>query len=111
VCLVVAGIGQATLRVPVNDDKQQSGSPVPEPNRESPVVKKDDEPLPKEALARVGSTRFRHGDIVTSMAYSPDGKWVASASRDGTARVWDAKTGHLEIKVPLDGKEFPLVGC
>jgi len=110
VCLMVAGIGQATLRVPVNDDKQPSGSPVPEPNRESPVVKKDDEPLPKEALARVGSTRFRHGDIVTSMAYSPDGKWVASASRDGTARVWDSKTGHLEIKVPLDGKEFPLVG-
>jgi RNA polymerase sigma factor (sigma-70 family) len=108
-CLVVVGIGQAALRVPANDDQQPIASPVPEPNRESPVVKKDDEPLPKEALARVGSTRFRHGDIVTSMAYSPDGKWVASASRDGTARVWDSKTGHLEIKVPLDGKEFPLV--
>ncbi|HEV3238601.1 MAG TPA: sigma-70 family RNA polymerase sigma factor, partial [Gemmataceae bacterium] len=109
-CLVVAAVGQAALRVPVNDDKQPSASPVPEPNRETFVVKKDDEPLPKEALARVGSTRFRHADGILSVAYSPDSKLLASASQDGTARVWDADSGKLKLKVPLEGIEFCMVG-
>jgi COMPASS component SWD3 len=31
---------------------------------------------------------------------SPDGKWIASASADGTAKIWDASTGaHLETLV------------
>ena len=28
------------------------------------------------------------------VAVSPDGRWVVSASRDGTAKVWDAHTGR-----------------
>ncbi len=34
-----------------------------------------------------------HKDRVTSAAYSPDGQWIATAGWDGTARIWDAKTG------------------
>jgi COMPASS component SWD3 len=31
---------------------------------------------------------------------SPDGRWIASASADGTAKIWDASTGaHLETLV------------
>src|SRR5262249_15155681 len=33
---------------------------------------------------------------VTSVGYSPDGKWVATAAWDGTARIWDATTGKEE---------------
>ena len=34
-----------------------------------------------------------HRDWVESVTWSPDGKKLASASRDGTVRIWDATTG------------------
>jgi RNA polymerase sigma factor (sigma-70 family) len=70
-------------------------------------------PLPRDAVARIGSTRFRHDADVSKLAYSPDGKWLASMSyapSDATARLWDAATGRekLRVKLALDGPQ-PLL--
>ena len=36
-----------------------------------------------------------HGDVVTSIAYSPDGIRPISGSYNNTARVWNSETGQL----------------
>ena len=36
-----------------------------------------------------------HTGLVVALAYSPDGRTLASASADGTARLWDLATGKL----------------
>lgn len=35
-----------------------------------------------------------HEREVTSVVYSPDGQWLASASYDGSIKIWDAASGN-----------------
>src|SRR5947209_20597148 len=51
------------------------------------------EALPPGAVARLGTTRLRHGGDVLSVSLSPDDKVLASAGGDGVVRLWDTKTG------------------
>src|SRR5690349_20886492 len=74
-----------------------------------------DDPLPDGAVARFGSPQFRDQSIGRSLAFSPDGKKLATAGNNGPVSVWDAATGKLlrthqpvgsvyEIRWTPDGK-------
>src|SRR5262249_55870939 len=41
-----------------------------------------------------GDGRLRFNGPVNALAYSSDGKRLATASGDGVVRIWDAETGH-----------------
>jgi len=49
--------------------------------------------------------------MVLSAAFSPDGRWVATSSRDRTARVWEVETGKpvgppLQDRSPINSATF-----
>lgn len=54
--------------------------------------------LPDHVVRVIGTARLRHADRINDIAYSPDGRYLASASRDGTVRVWNLGNGR-EITV------------
>src|SRR5262249_18586641 len=50
-----------------------------------------------------------HKDWVVSVAYSPDGSHLASASRDRTVKVWDVATGKETFTVKEQPSEIKCV--
>jgi len=50
-------------------------------------------------LDRSLATLIGHSDWVRSASFSPDGMRIVTASRDHTARVWDASTGETIAKL------------
>jgi WD40 repeat protein len=58
--------------------------------------------------AATGQVRFvlrGHAHVVEAGAFSPDGKWIGTASKDGTARIWNATTGQEWLTLPMPQTE------
>src|SRR6476619_2491922 len=51
------------------------------------------DPLPAGAMLRLGTTRLRQGDDAEGVAFSPDGRILASAGMDESINFWDTATG------------------
>src|SRR5262249_41364280 len=64
----------------------------------------EDAGLPRAAAGRALTPRFQlqHRDFVYMVAFSPDGRYLATASVDMIAKVWDAATGK-EVCPPVKG--------
>lgn len=61
------------------------------------------DPLPSDAVSRLGTTRWRHSDIVWKVAFSSDNECVASASDDGTISLWEFATGRQKRRFIMNG--------
>lgn len=44
-------------------------------------------------------TLSAHGDSVTSVSFSPDGRWLATGSRDGSTRLWSLPDAQLRLSL------------
>ncbi|HYV38592.1 MAG TPA: WD40 repeat domain-containing protein [Gemmataceae bacterium] len=61
------------------------------------------DPMPVEALARLGTVRFHHCECA---AYSPDGKIIVTGDDQGT-HVWEAATGKKVRLLPFEKGDRP----
>jgi RNA polymerase sigma factor (sigma-70 family) len=103
-CLLAACAGFAVLAGPTREPTPQQQT------KETPVASAKSEPavapaeagaaLPAGVLTRIGSPRLRHTGSVASVAFSADGRWIASTDDNGTACVWDSATGKLRHRFP-----------
>jgi WD40 repeat protein len=67
------------------------------------------EPPPLPESDNLLRTLHGHKDWVVSVAYSPDGRTLASASFDTSVRIWDTRTGRL-LRTIMEYKEGPKKG-
>ncbi|MFO0801811.1 MAG: hypothetical protein U0791_01625 [Gemmataceae bacterium] len=77
-------------------------------------------PLPRGAIARIGSSRFRAGDEIEKLLHSPDGKHLVAGTRSA-CHIWEATTGRHVLRLggtvlrqgnpsgPLGGYGLPRV--
>jgi WD40 repeat protein len=63
------------------------------------------DPLPAGARLRLGTVRWHHAGGVNALAFSGDGKTLASGSRNRTIRLWDTATGQQRSLFVTDKTE------
>jgi WD40 repeat protein len=104
--LVSAGLGGLAVAIGhpalVHENPQSVEPPQSKPQPAPQHVDAYGDPLPAEAVARLGTLRLYHGQQVDDVILSPDAKLVVSFSRQDGNRLWDAITGReLPLKESL----------
>lgn len=86
------------------------------------------ETLPAGALARMGSSKVGqegagHGQALTHLTFTPDGRQLITSGKDGSVRLWEAGTGNplgrlatldehvVHVAVAPDGKAAAIAGA
>jgi RNA polymerase sigma factor (sigma-70 family) len=100
-CVLAVSVGVGLVAVgdtPADPAKPPTDPPTAAaPASAKPAVDAQGDPLPAGAIARLGSTRFRHGSNIDRVIVSADGKRIVSRA-DSSYRLWDGTTGRA---IPL----------
>jgi RNA polymerase sigma factor (sigma-70 family) len=99
------------------DQTQKSARPAEEPTAgvekkpREPRVDLYGDPLPEGAVARLGTTRFRHeprGDGWLVTAISRDGKILATHDTHESLRLWSLEDGKLLREIRTNARTYPI---
>jgi RNA polymerase sigma factor (sigma-70 family) len=104
--LVVLGVGAGSTIASRMD--RSDGPAAPAPVAPAPLAKQEQEPaqgkgaarrdlhgdpLPPEALARLGTIRFRPGGFLNTLAFTSDGGHIITYAQGSGITIWDARSG------------------
>jgi RNA polymerase sigma factor (sigma-70 family) len=118
--IVAAGVGAFAPLQPAEkaDETPAAAKAPPSPKSEEqrpPRTDRYGDPLPSGAAARLGTVRFRPGDPLANIAFSPDGKLlaVATGNMEGDANsvslsLWNRTSGRRLRRFGV-GKRPPFV--
>ncbi len=97
--------GLVLLACPTPPADCEEAAPPPRPSTR-PVTNLANDPLPPDAVARMGTFRWRHGEGVEHVAWALDDRRVLSASMNALV-LWDSETGD---QIRLMGKNSGIAG-
>jgi WD40 repeat protein len=86
--------GPARKTGPVRKPTPKPTAPKPEPPVAQPPASNVQQPTP------ILVPQAGHGGRITTLAYAPDGKTLASGAEDRTVRLWDTQSGELRAVLP-----------
>ncbi|MFL5339373.1 MAG: sigma-70 family RNA polymerase sigma factor [Gemmataceae bacterium] len=95
----VGGAGRSPAGPPPNPNRPPAGAGKPAANQHG-------DPLPPDAIARLGSSRFFYGNTLHDIVLSNDGKLVLAHGSNGN-RLWEIATGK-ELPLPDVVKKQPV---
>jgi RNA polymerase sigma factor (sigma-70 family) len=109
-CLLTGGLGLLAGQAPVATAPPGQDRPADPPPVAQARLDSHGDPVPTRALLRLGGLRFRHRERIGLVAYSADGKWLASAGDDKAVCVWEAATGKLRHRFDVLSNAYSGLG-